>query len=272
MKIFDCDPLLTPLDIRAGEMIYVSSELLLPMWRAKKRGEVFEPDALIDALQRRVTSEGTLLIPAYNFDFSNKGSYDIRHSKSSVGHLANVAMERSDFVRTRHPIHSLMVWGREAGTLQEMDNLNSFGKDTPFALMIERGAREIGIGLGSYGKATTFVHEVEVEARVPYRFTKRFTGSYTDENGKTMERTFLYAARDYSLTYTKHEEGLARILEENGASFRTEADGVPLYSVDMKKAYPALYRLFTTDRCEGYLDFSIDRDYLFGGGYEVCRD
>ena len=189
------------LDIEKGDVIYLSSGLLKMMWLCRNTNENFDADALLNRIQEKLGAEGTLLIPTYNFDFSNKGYYDIRHSQSVVGYLGNVALARKDFQRTRHPIHSFAVWGKEKELLCNLNNKDSFGEDSPFAYLLKHGGKEIGIGV-DYTEGFTFLHYVEVKAKIPYRFYKTFQGIYVDNDGREKEYECIYPARDLSVQCT----------------------------------------------------------------------
>ena len=85
------------LDLKPGDVIYLSSDILALAWTAGQNGESFEAEELIDSFQRQITEKGTLIIPSFHFNFSNKGSYDYRNTPSSSGALGNAALKREDF-------------------------------------------------------------------------------------------------------------------------------------------------------------------------------
>lgn len=258
--------------INPGDMVYISSELLMLMWKCQKKKEHFDANDLLDHFMELVGEEGTILIPTYNFDYSNQGYYDRRNSISTVGFLGNIALERKDYIRTQHPMHSFAVWGKYQRQLIDMNNSNSFGEDSPFAFMIEHGAKEIGIGIDDYSKACTFVHYVEVKAEVPYRFIKTFQGTYIDLDGTTKEYIVKYSAKDRTIQYKELSEGMWEVMSANGAGARWNLDGIPIYSIDMKMAYPNLYQEIKENHMQRIMAFSIDRDELFSGSYIVHED
>ncbi|MCR4692060.1 MAG: AAC(3) family N-acetyltransferase [Lachnospiraceae bacterium] len=262
---------LDPVEIKKNDTLYISSELLWIIWKCKRTGAAFDGNLLLDYLQELVGPGGTLLIPTYSFDFSNKGTYDRRKTKSAVGYLGNVALAREDFQRTRHPMHSFAVWGKYQSEFVRMDNSNSFGEGSPFSLMFDLGTKEIGIGLDNIDKACTFIHHIEVLANVPYRFIKEFQGSYTDLDGSTREYTCEYSARDLSIGYKTKVEELWQLMAKSGGAKRWVVDDIPIYSIDMAMVYQDLYRDMTENKMAGMMDFTVDRDILFGGDYQICK-
>ena len=63
--------------LKKGDRVYLSSDILMLSFLAMKNGEKFDLDKLLDSFIEAIGVEGTLLVPTFNFDFSNKGYYDI---------------------------------------------------------------------------------------------------------------------------------------------------------------------------------------------------
>lgn len=259
------------LNIHRGDTVYLSTELLKLMWLCKNSAEQFNADLLLNVLQDKIGTSGTLMIPTYNFDFSNNGFYDIRHSRSTVGYIGNVALSRNDFKRTKHPIHSFAVWGKDQELLCHMKNSDSFDCDSPFQYLYDNHGIEIGLGL-EYAQGFTFIHYIECMAQVPYRFNKVFKGTYIDEKGDEEYREYDYPARDRAVSFEINEAGLKEILETSGAAESFMFEGVHSYRIDLAKCYMALYKEIKENRCKRIFDFSMDRDFLFSTHYEVHKD
>lgn len=250
------------LGIHRGDKIYLASDVLMLSFVARQHGEDFVADKMLDAFIREIGSESTLLVPTFNFVFSNEGHYDIRNSESHVGALGNAALHRTDFQRTFHPMHSFAVWGKDQEKLCSMHNENSFGEDSPFAYMKDNGVRQVMLGT-DYKRSMTFVHYVEYMEKVPYRFIKYFTGSYMDTAGQTQEITIPYYARDLSLGSEEHFNRLGKILEENSVSRKYEFNGVPVYVVELRDSYDFVKKDILENRCANLYDFQIDRDLIW---------
>ena len=134
-------------DIQSGDRIWLSSEIIRFALLARKEGISFDGNALIDAFQDKLTSEGTLLLPTFSFEFSNKGMYDILKTKGTTGALGNIALRRDDFSRTQHPMHSFAVWGKDKELLISMTNKHAFGLDSPFGYCIGKHVKQIILGM-----------------------------------------------------------------------------------------------------------------------------
>jgi aminopeptidase-like protein len=115
--------------------------------------------------------KGTLMFPTYNWDYCKGEPFDIARTPSRTGALGAMALRRSDFERTQHPIYSFAVWGVQKAYLCGLTNKKSFGWDSPFGvidmmLLVNIDAQH----------SLTFAHHVEQILQVPWRWEKDFGG------------------------------------------------------------------------------------------------
>lgn len=164
-----CSEIFGLIDIKKGDIIYWSSQLLRLMCFYKENGIKFDANQLIDALQRKIGEEGTILIPTFNWEFSNQGSCDIRTSPCTTGSLGMLAIEREDFERTSNSFDSFVVWGKYKDFLCSIDNKNVYGEDSPWGFMREKHAKCLIFGTDCR-HAYTFVHYVENCEKIPFRY------------------------------------------------------------------------------------------------------
>ena len=68
-------------ELKQGDSIWLSTELIKLVLSLKKKQIKFDGNELIDAFQKAVGEEGTILIPTFSFDFSNKHHYDFLNTK-----------------------------------------------------------------------------------------------------------------------------------------------------------------------------------------------
>lgn len=248
--------------LKQGDRIYLSSDIMALAFIAKKNGESFSIDALINVLQEHITLTGTIMIPTFHFDFSNKGVYDYCQTPSSTGALGNAALKRADFRRTMHPMHSFAVWGKDQELLCGMQNLNSFGKDSPFGYMHENNVIQIMLGT-DYQRSMTFVHYVENMAKVPYRFYKEFTGEYVDERGERSNRTYEYPARYLELGSVERFNRVGEILEEQKIVKEFVLNDIPIKKVPLGESYPIIYHDAKYNMCRNLYDFEKERELIW---------
>ena len=157
--------------VQSGDCVYVVSDVLDIAKAVRAQGERFEPHKLIDKLQEMVGKEGTLLFATFNWDFCGGTPFDYYKTPVRTGALSKKALEREEFVRTKHPLYSFAVWGKDQALLEQNDAKTSFGPGTIFAYLYEKNAKVLNVGIPAL-KGVTYVHHVEQMGGVPYRYHK----------------------------------------------------------------------------------------------------
>ncbi|MBU2650510.1 MAG: AAC(3) family N-acetyltransferase, partial [Bacteroidetes bacterium] len=192
--------------IKTGDVLVVASDLTRMAFNARKLKIRFDAGCLIDAFLDTLGPEGTLLIPAYNFNLRNGDTYSSRETPPGTGALALAAFRRNDFLRTFNPFHSFLVKGKYAENFTALRNRSSFGMDSPFALMKELDARMLFIGT-SLADALTYTHFVEESEKVHYRKYSRINISLEG----IQKESFLFYKKKTG--WTMDMSGLETLLE-----------------------------------------------------------
>lgn len=198
--------------IENGDTVYVVSDILRLSIISKEFGIRFDMNRFIDSILDRVGSQGNVLIPVFNWGFCRGEGFDIRKTVSRTGALGNAVMKRDDFKRTKHPIYSFMVWGRDQQLLTDMDPVDSFGPGTIFEYMDQQDAKVLVIGLPALS-GVTYIHHVEQMVGVPYRYNKEFRGTYVDREGNVSEKGYCMYVRDLDMD-PKHINGFQPLEEK----------------------------------------------------------
>jgi len=256
------EKIVSQFNLKKGDDIWISSELIKLVLSLKCKKIKFDGNELIDAFQKVVGPKGTILIPVFSFEFSNKKHFDILKTKGITGALGNLALQRNDFKRTKHPMHSFAVWGNDQDYLTSLDNKNSFGVDSPFGYCVGNHVKQVILGT-DYVHAMTFIHYAEVTCNVPYRFTKNFTGEYVTESGDIKISTYEYAARKLDIEPEEVFNKMGKILEIEGASKKIDIDGLECYLIDLAQSYPIICKDILENKCTNIYDFNIPRDDVF---------
>lgn len=197
--------------IQPGDCVYVVSDMLEPAKTARARGQKLVLGELIDGLQTLTGETGTLLFPAFNWDFCKGIGFDYRKTPAKTGALPKEALGRKDFARTAHPLYSFAVWGKRREELLRNQAQDAFGPGTIFELLYKWDAKVLVIGMAALS-GTTYIHHVEQVVGVPYRYNKEFTADYTDAAGRCEKRTCRMYVRDLEMD-PRHIDGF-RPLEE----------------------------------------------------------
>lgn len=233
------------LGIKKGDILYIGSDVAAVVVLAGRELE-FEGRAdrdvflnhLVDNIKEHVGEEGTLLVPVYSWKWCKGEPFDYYKTQGEVGAFNNFILNnRTDFKRTKHPIYSFMVWGKDAKMLLEMNNQEAWGVASPFYYLHHNGGKEFDINVSGL-RSMTFKHYVEMSCRMPYRYPKYFLADYTDENGVTEERCYSMYVRDLSIKMKSSQDNA--FFEESGAAVTEMFHDYVLHVIDLPKAYDAL--------------------------------
>lgn len=226
--------ILKSLGIDRGDVLFVSSDITRLFWMFQQEKNVeLSVDEFIDGLQALVGESGTLIFPTYNWSFCKGETWDYHKTKCLTGSLGIKALKRSDFRRTQHPIYSFAVWGKDQDLLCSMNNVSSFGIDSPFAYFDKVHAKNLVIDV-VLTHCFTFVHYVEqLSGIVTYRYEKNFTADYTDADGNTCARTYSMFVRDLDLDVDNDLDPIDKLFLEEGIAKRVFISDIPITLLDL---------------------------------------
>ena len=224
------------LDIKNGDNIFVSSDIKSLVWQAKEHDDEVDLNLFIDSIIEKIGLNGTLMFPTYNWEFCEGKAFDYYKTKCKTGTLGSIALKRNDFVRTKHPIYSFAVWGHEKEALYQLNNISSFGEDSPFAFMKKCGFKNLIIDV-TYQHCLTYVHYVEERiGNTPYRYLKEFQADYTDENNVTTRRQYSMYVRDLDKEVKVTIDPLDNDFIKDGAVKKYMINGIEFKLLDIVKA------------------------------------
>lgn len=224
-------------DISKGDTVYLVSDITKLGLEAYRNGERLDMNKIINVLMEMVGEEGNLLFPVFSWDFCRGKGFDVRNTKSTCGSLTEASRRRTEFRRTKHPMYSFMVWGKDSDYLCGFDNIDSWGEDTIFEWLDTVDAKCLSLGVHTlYG--FTGSHHMEQKIGVYYRYNKEFTGEYTDEEGVVTTRTYSMYVRDLDINALEiDEKPLGKIMEQEGTSKVHYYGKVPMCVFNIRDAY-----------------------------------
>lgn len=165
MSTFDCicnD--LRRLGVKPGMVLMVHSSY-------KSLGISDGVQTVIDALQKVLTPDGTLLMPALTYSMVTKEHpyFSYHDTPVCVGVIPEVFRKSDGVIRSFNPVHSVCAWGKLAVELTEnhhLDNI-SIGENSPYRMLPRYSGKILMLGCGL--RPNTFMHGVENIAGLPYR-------------------------------------------------------------------------------------------------------
>ena len=264
MLIDDLRVRLQAMGISEGDTVFVSSDITLLLHDAYLAGDLLAPGDIIDVLQQLVTREGNLLFPTYNWGFCRGVGFDYRTTRSETGALSQCALQRADFVRTRHPIYSYAVWGRDAARMAELDFKDAFGPHSIFARLGEMGAKNLFINV-EYTSSATFIIHCQQKVGVPYRYLKEFTAEYTDREGHTGPRSYSMYVRDLEMDVKGCCSKMGELFRRCGAVHEERVGRSFLRLLDMPQAYKLVEQDIRYNNSARLCEYCGNRDSIAAG-------
>lgn len=241
------------LNICSGDSILLTSDILKLAMKARKKEREFSAAAFIDSFSDALGEEGTLLIPAYNYDLENGDAFSVADTRPMTGALALAVMGAKGYLRTLHPLHSFFVRGKYASHLSEIKNISSFGPDSPFAWMLEKNILMVFAGT-TVAEALTFTHFVEESEKVKYRKYQKLMIRYTDAQGNTSPELFSIFSKKPG--WTMQLDRLNRLL--SGRELKEYSiNGIPFSAIRARDAYEVISRDICENGAASIVKFSL---------------
>ena len=149
---------LKKLQIKKGDKIVVTSNIIKILSKFKNNEINFDPNTLINSLKKIIGKEGTLLIPTFNWDFLKGKTFNYYDSPSQAGALGNIALKRKDFLRTFNPVYSYAVSGKDQKKICNIKHTNCFSLNSPFGYLLKNKAKNLFIDMNQTVFEKTFEH------------------------------------------------------------------------------------------------------------------
>lgn len=225
------------LKIKKGDVILLTSDITDLFLRCQENGEVFDINILIDQFKEAIGEEGTLLIPTYHWGFCQGKTFNYKKTPGKTGAIGNAALRRKDFIRTKHPIYSFAVWGKDAARLAAMDNVESFGPDSPFAYLEQVDAKNVFIG-ASLRNSFTYIHYIEQQLGAKYRYSKTFRSHYIDQDEVDSIKEYAMYVRNLDLDVVCTPDPFVDILYAHHIVQSGTINGIPYEVVRFSDVTP----------------------------------
>ena len=225
--------------LQTGDKVMISSDVKRLLYDCVTHEDNVDMNLLLDSVIDIIGPSGTLLIPTFNWDFCKGIPFDYHKTPCKTGSIGKAALKREDFKRTKHPIYSFAIWGKDKEKLCTIDNKSSFGADSVFGYCKDHNVKNLFIDVECQ-HSFTFVHYVEEQVGVSYRYLKDFTAGYIDENGTESEKTYSMNVRDLEkdvfITIYPYEEEFVKA----GVSRRFQINSIDMKVIEMGQGYPII--------------------------------
>lgn len=142
-------------------------------------------------------SQGTLVVPTFNFAFARGEPFDRQNTPSvGMGVFSELVRKHPSAQRTPHPLQSVAAIGHYAAQLASCHTLGAFDPGSAFERMVELDFKILL--LGADVQAISLLHYAEQRVGVPYRYWKEFRGRVRMDDAWE-ERTYRMYVRDLDI-------------------------------------------------------------------------
>lgn len=117
----------------------------------------------------------TLCVPVFTFSFPNNEIYDIQNTPSRMGVFGEYVRKLPGTIRSHDPMMSVALLGKQKDLVCNIGN-ESCGEASTFHKLSQRdGVKFAFLGVRA-GACFTYMHHLEWQANVPYRYNRTFHG------------------------------------------------------------------------------------------------
>lgn len=188
--------------------------------------------------------EGTLIMPTFSYSFCKKQPFDIRKTPGVCGILSESMRQDLDAKRYGDANFSIIAIGAKAKLLTKDAPSHAFGPNCFWDRFLYAGGKFCNI---NFDTGSTFIHYVEKQLSVPYRYDKAFPGVYKDESGVESQKEFIHFVYDLDkpedgpnfvpFDRRAKEEGLAHVVNLGKGQLSTisAADTFSLIQEEIRK-------------------------------------
>lgn len=203
-SLADLDSALDIIGVRRGGGALVLHSSLFEIGRLDGMPLQEQPGAVIRALLDRIAPDGTLALPAANWDYGKTGVFDLKRTPPSklLGVVPASFLGLPGVQRSPNPIFSVAALGPQAEFICNGGTATAFGADSAWDRLFQLDAEMLFLGCGLM--FMTLARYIEHRFGVPYIYNKLFAIPPTDD-GRPIDLPvvttlrFLHCSRDYAL-------------------------------------------------------------------------
>jgi aminoglycoside 3-N-acetyltransferase len=239
---FDISQAIHDLGVIPGDTLMIHSDMRL-LAQTGLANTSDKCELLLKALINVLGPEGTLVVPTFSYSATSGEVYSKKNSPSKVGMFTEYFRNYSGVDRSEDPIFSLACYGRNAGIYANAKYTNSFGKNSSFDILFKNNAWLICLGCSF---VVTFIHFVEQECTVPYRYLKKFD-ALIDKCGVISKEQVEYYVRDYYQPNEVNWPILRQKLKHDGVLKSAEIGRMAIYGLRAQDLYRYCSELLKQD-------------------------
>jgi aminoglycoside 3-N-acetyltransferase len=196
----------------------------------------------------------TIIFPSFSFSFCNNEKYNVSQSRSRMGALNEYVRCLTESIRSIDPILSVTVVGQNKEIIKDLGK-NSIGKDSIFDRLHKNDNVKFLFFGAEIAKCFTYIHYVEEQYSVPYRYNREFKGIINDgvreyEDIYTLYVKYKGIVPAISYNFEQH-------LFENGSLKRVNCGNSPITCISEKDAHFEIINKLNSD-----INYFLDKPFV----------
>ncbi|MBF0353773.1 MAG: AAC(3) family N-acetyltransferase [Alphaproteobacteria bacterium] len=197
------------------------------------------PKAVFETVLEFLGPQGTLAVPAPDWDYGRKASpFDLHLSPvtKNLGVISAYAASRPGSSRSPNPIFSLAAVGLQAGFICKGGTTTAFGVDSAWDRLFQLDADMLFLGCALLPTSFTFARYVEQRFGVPYLYSKLFMTDILD-NGSLVAHHSVTLLRYGHCKVHYNFDALTQRFRDAGILRETVLGGGPVLALRMGNAF-----------------------------------
>lgn len=137
-----------------------------------------------------------LIFPTYTFSFCNNQVYSKAESQSKMGLLNEFARTIPESIRSIDPLMSNVLIGKDTDLILDIEK-SSIGTKSTFDNIHKSNLETKFLFFGpKIGDCFTYMHYIEFNQNVPYRYMKKFSGEIINDRNRYIDSYELFVRYD----------------------------------------------------------------------------
>lgn len=180
------------LGLQRGQVVFSHSNIGYFGIPAEGNDRATADRVVLEAFQEVLGPKGTLVVPTFTYSFPKGQDFDPVNTPSASGPWTNFIRSQPGAHRSLDPIFSVAAIGARAEELTRDVPQECFGKDSFWDRFLQADGIVCNLNVWVL---STFIHFVERQLNVPYRYDKVFTG-FISEDGVRQKTGSLFYCQD----------------------------------------------------------------------------
>ena len=253
---------LIEIGIKRGDAIYCHSNIGFFGLPEKNVSKEELCENFYYSLLQTVGKEGTLVFPTYTYSFSknrnntrlSKNDYknnvignevfDSTNSKSNMGILSEYVRTQKKVKRTKDPFFSSIITGKLSSYLADNIPNNSFDKNSLFDRFFKINGKFLNFNF----PGTTFIHYVERELSVDYRYDKEFEGEIITKKGKEIKKWIITVSDLSKPGHTHNPYHFVKHIKNHDIAKSTNLGKGEMLIISSKQIFEIISNKLSTDK------------------------